>query len=628
MRQRVPGRRRVSEGSVRPKRGASLRLAVILFIVVAAGCLYVRTTVRPDPTIPSTASAPASRRRPPELPSRDQNEDYQANRPKSVVELQQFRETTRLTINGFAGGRILASLIDLNPQIGTWYLLRLETPNGPSDTYHLENPSGARLRLDPAYRSGIVIERRGSPSRERSLCELWPAGSATPLADARASRLAYAPLCGGRLFLLNPVEGHRTPKERAVDLLRDHVWQGETLTVLVRDLFYRDAYLATSSLAAATTKPPAGSPSGPIPPLVSPAAFDQLLVPANLKIDLDGEADGRVAVGRWYPAQDNPGIFVTTLSPDLVSTEVIKEQRGRVAALDAVESAALVYLVAFDLTQFDLGFRVGTDHPRVGWSDMVLPTVRDDALTGPDGIETIEPLVRTGMLSPMEAPRVAATFTGGFKRAHGAFRMSQLATIDHGSHYGFVENGVVLSKLQAGLATVVVFDDGCVDLKTWTKQDDVDLPRIRYARQNGVAILERDPRSQRTVPGSRIRSWGFGNWSGSADKKLRTLRAGLGLQESQGKQFLVYGYFSSATPSSMARVFQASGCRYAMLLDMNALEHTYMAVYRTQGAQRLTQHLIDGMEVVDGSRDGQPLPRFVSIADNRDFFYLLRRDPL
>ncbi len=77
----------------------------------------------------------------------------------------------------------------------------------------------------------------------------------------------------------------------------------------------------------------------------------------------------------------------------------------------------------------------------------------------------------------------------------------------------------------------------------------------------------------------------------------------------------------------MARVFEASGCRYAMLLDMNALEHTYMAVYRMQGSRLLTEHLIFGMGAVDGSRDGQPLPRFVSVADNRDFFYLLRRTP-
>ncbi len=152
----------------------------------------------------------------------------------------------------------MASLIDLNPQIGTWYLLRLETPGGLATTYHLESPGGGRLRLDPAYRSGIVIERAGTDSNERLLCPLWPEGTATPLADARESRLAYAPLCGGLLYLRNPVQGHRTSKERVVDLLRDHVWQGEEITVLVRDLFYRDAYLATSSLAAMGVTPPRG----------------------------------------------------------------------------------------------------------------------------------------------------------------------------------------------------------------------------------------------------------------------------------------------------------------------------------------------------------------------------------
>jgi hypothetical protein len=446
----------------------------------------------------------------------------------------------------------------------------------------------------------------------------------TPLADARDSRVAYASLCGGLVYLRNPLEGHRTSKERAVDLLRDHVWRGEEITVLVRDLFYRDKNLATSSLDMAGAKPAGELRSGPVPPKVSPSAVDRLLVPADLEIGLASGTD-RVAVGQWYPALGNPGIFVTALRPDLVSPEVALAQKGRVAVLDPVESAALVYLVAFDLERFDLGFRLGTDHPRVGWSDMVAAPVRDDSLAGPDGIGTTEPLVRTGMLSPMEQDRVAATFTGGFKRTHGAFRMSDLARIDHGSHYGFVENGVVLSKLQPGLATVVVFDDGRVDLRTWSEQDDLLLSRVRHARQNGVALLEPDPLSQRVVPGAQVRNWAGGNWSGSADKKLRTLRAGLCLQESEGKQFLVYGYFSSATPSAMARVFEATGCRYAMLLDMNALEHTYMAVYRTQDSRLLTEHLIAGMGAVDGSRDGQALPRFVSVADNRDFFYLLRR---
>ena len=122
-----------------------------------------------------------------------------------------------------------------------------------------------------------------------------------------------------------------------------------------------------------------------------------------------------------------------------------------------------------------------------------------------------------------------------------------------------------------------------------------------------------------------MRDWGGGNWSGSVDKKLRTLRAGLCMQESQGQKYLIYGYFSTATPSAMARIFQAAGCSYAMQLDMNALEHTYLAIYRQQGAELVTEHLIDGMGAVDGAKGGKTLPRFVSVADNRDFFYLLRR---
>jgi hypothetical protein len=560
-------------------------------------------------------------------PSPDQIAGYDAQRPKSVVELQQFRELTRLPLAGGSGTRAVVSLIDLNPHIGAWYLLRFEPVSGPSLTYHLEGPGESRLRLDPEYSTGIMVDSRGSGPGERFRCELWPGGSAIPLEDARASRLAYAPLCGGRIYLRNTVLGRRTPKEAVVDLLRDHVWQGEQITVLVRDLFFQDAYLATSGLAAGGARPRVVSPSGPVSPRVSPAAFDQFMVPAHLKIKLEAGAVESMAVGRWYPAEGNPGVCVATLRPDLVAAEVVQSQEARVSALDEVESAALVYLVAFDLHQFDLGFRLGTDHPRVGWSNMVLPAVRDDALKGPDGIETIEPLVRTGMLSPREQARVVATFTGGFKRQHGAFRMSDLATTGHGSHYGFVENGVVLSKLQPSLATLVVFDDGRIDLRTWAEADEALLPRIRHARQNGVPILERDPASQRTVAGSRVRDWGPGNWSGSADRKLRTLRAGLCLQESQGKQFLLYGYFSSATPSAMARVFEAAGCRYAMLLDMNALEHTYMAVYRREGARLLPEHLIEGMEAVDGSENGQPVPRFVSVADNRDFFFLLRRSP-
>jgi len=103
------------------------------------------------------------------------------------------------------------------------------------------------------------------------------------------------------------------------------------------------------------------------------------------------------------------------------------------------------------------------------------------------------------------------------------------------------------------------------------------------------------------------------------------LRGGLALQEKGDYRFLIYSYFSSVTPSAMAQVLQAYKCKYAMLMDMNALEHTYLAVYHRRNSQFTVEHLIKGMDVVDKKEGGRVLPRFIGFADNRDFFYLEER---
>ena len=163
-------------------------------------------------------------------------------------------------------------------------------------------------------------------------------------------------------------------------------------------------------------------------------------------------------------------------------------------------------------------------------------------------------------------------------------------------------------------------------MKTWEAQDDQILAKIKYARQNGVPLVEFDEQSQSTVPGRLVNSWGPGNWSGSENMKLRTIRSGAALQWNGKKRFLIYAVFSDATPSAMARVFQAYQCRYGMLLDMNALEHTYLALYRRAGSQLFVDHLIDGMSQVEKSDANGPVPRFLGYPDNRDFFYLMRRN--
>ena len=58
------------------------------------------------------------------------------------------------------------------------------------------------------------------------------------------------------------------------------------------------------------------------------------------------------------------------------------------------------------------------------------------------------------MVNPPTVERAVATFAGGFKREHGAFRYGPLAQQNHGSHYGFIAGGQVFSKLQPQLATL------------------------------------------------------------------------------------------------------------------------------------------------------------------------------
>ena len=134
-------------------------------------------------------------------------------------------------------------------------------------------------------------------------------------------------------------------------------------------------------------------------------------------------------------------------------------------------------------------------------------------------------------------------------------------------------------------------------------------------------IVEFDEASRSTVPGALVNRWGPGNWSGSEDMKLRTIRAGVALTGRGGaRRFLIYAVFSDATPSAMARIFQAYQCQYAFLLDMNALEHTYLAVYRRSGSQLSIDHLIRGMSQVEKSVSGKSRSALSGLSGQSGFF--------
>ncbi|MGA1824659.1 MAG: hypothetical protein ACMUIP_08335 [bacterium] len=544
----------------------------------------------------------------------------------SVIDLQQFREISQIAVDNKKGRSGKATLINLNPKINTWFLLRLKWDDGQSDDYHLENrePIRHKISLNPANPYGLMIVT----DKDQQECDLWSHTSPYSLGHARTSKNPYTTLCQGQLYLRNKTEGHKTNIEYVTDLLRNYVWKGDKIVALVREKFYKDSFLITPQVTSSEAD---GKnmrrrlPSGPIPPLINPQFINNYIDTPELGIALQNEDTGKMIVGRWYQAKDFPGIFISALQPKLIAEEVIENVKNQINSLDDVELSALVYMIAFDLDSFDVGFAMGTEHPSVGWSERVQDKVLDTSLKGPDGIGTVDPLIMTGMVNPDNAARVAATFIGGFKRYHGAFRYGELAFKNQGSHYGFIEAGTVLSRLQPGLATVIIYDDGRVDLKTWTEQDNENMAHINYARQNGVPIIEYDEKAGLAKPGALVSNWGQGNWSGSADKRYRTLRAGLCVQESGRKKFLIYGYFTSVTTAAMVQVFQAYRCKYAMLLDINALEHTYLSVLRIEDSQFMVQHLIKGMSVLDKNIRGHIVPRFVGFPDNRDFFYLMRK---
>jgi len=543
-----------------------------------------------------------------------QNAAAQEVRKKSVVELQAFR--ARQESRGADGTRL--ALTSMNPESNAWFLLEVVRPGAGRATYHLENPAPRSRELALTAGPDPALSLSGDGAAQ--LCRPWM--DATPeLQRARATGLPFAAICGGQLLLRNPVAGTRTSLERTAEFLRDKVAFGETLVGFVKNTLYKDRYLESGAVLAGA------DPGRSADALGRARLADHPVMYTTMTFDLVGASPERMEMGAWYAVEGAPGIYASALQPRLIDPAILRGDRGA-NALDGVEGRADVYLVGFDLSRFELGYETGTEHPRLDWSPRPSGAGRNWSIPGPDGFDRPAPLVPTGMVTPQGAARIAATFTGGFKRDHGAFRFGEMATRNHGHHYGFVVQGTVLSRLQPDLATLYVLNDGTVGMKTWQESDAPLLREIRFARQNGVPLVETDPETGAPVPGALVRQWLPGNWSGSNKAELRTLRGGACLRPGPNGPFLVYAWFSTATPSAMARVFQAYGCSYAMLLDMNAIEHTYMALY-TAGADGGidTRHLVAGMAQIDARRrDGSRVPRFVGSADNRDFFYLLRKE--
>jgi len=353
---------------------------------------------------------------------------YNSETPGSIFALQPFRNDISLT--GADGLEV--TLTSMNPGVNAWFILRVAGgDHGRARFYHLENAN------PDAWQVSLVMDGDAPAIRLESAdntldCAPWH-GRNSELETAGAEPLPYAPLCDGAMYLRNRVTGNRTSREAITEFLRDNVIFGDSIVNLIKGTLFQDAYLESSQEADTED-------AGAVVAALGQANLGRFpVMRAAPGFDLVG-AEGGMEAGSWYAVEDAPGIYASMMQPGMISDEILNRS-GETNWLDGVERGANVYLVAFDMRDFEIGYELGTAHPAVGWSSRPHGAGRDWSTPGPDGIDSPSPLVMTGMLSPALTDRVAATFTGGYKRDHGAFRYGDMATFNHGHHYGSWSTG-------------------------------------------------------------------------------------------------------------------------------------------------------------------------------------------
>ena len=508
--------------------------------------------------------------------------------PANLLALQGgSARTTATTADGAS-----VELINLNPSIGRWLLLGLPGSDGSPRWVHLDlgQEGGSHASMGPD--GNLRVEpRSGKPVS----CPL----------DSPAARGAYTKkygepftsVCSGAIFVRStPARGYKSSMESVTDWLREQGPMGETLITWRKDLFPHHGDEAQPVEGPATATLIDGPASA-----VAVAGSPSTLSTANLGLKT---ASRSIAPGSWLPVLGAPGVWTSIGAPAFAPS----------LSPGAKATTSLAYFMAIEANTIDPRYSVGVDHPSLGWSTRAQGP-HDGP--GPDGFGAISPLERVGMVPPWAMTQLVAVITGGFKREHYAFKGGSLSVKNHGSHYGFAEAGVVLSRLNPGLATFFQRVGEAPQIKTWSAEDEARGPnKLLFARQNGLVLIENGK------PGANLAIDFVGNWSGNQEGNPNTMRSALCIATHGSKKYMIYGVFSNAVPQDMVQLLTAYNCKDAMQLDMNAPALSYGAVVAKddKGALRYMP-LIGSMDDKNFGGTG----RFTNTPDTRDFIYFVRR---
>jgi hypothetical protein len=236
-------------------------------------------------------------------------------------------------------------------------------------------------------------------------------------------------------------------------------------------------------------------------------------------------------------------------------------------------------------------FRTERDYPRivayVAWFDHT----RSALALYPGRYEPPNAPVRGPMMVPSSQRwRLLATFNSGFTYIDG--------------HNGSSINGKTYEPLREGLATLIGYRNGLVDVKTWTGGPNAG-PQVAFARQS-LPLIVNDGRLNPALNDSS--QWGF-----TLGNAVRVWRTGVGI-DARGN--LIYAAADDQTVITLASILQRAGAVQAMQFDINP-EWPTLITYGHHGG-------LDPTKVVPNVM--QPATRYL-VPDDRDFFAVYLRVP-
>ena len=236
-------------------------------------------------------------------------------------------------------------------------------------------------------------------------------------------------------------------------------------------------------------------------------------------------------------------------------------------------------------------FRTEVAYPRivayVAWFDHT----RTSVAFYPGRYEPPNAPVRGPMSVPYDQRwRLLATFNSGFIYRDG----------QNGSSI----DGIMYEPLKDGLATLVAYRDGRVDVKTWTG-GPVAGRGIAFARQSLPLIVDRGRLNPALNNSSQ---WGY-----TLGNAVRVWRTGAGIDRHGN---LIYVAADYQTVTTLAEILQRAGAVRAMQLDINP-EWPTLITYTHRGG-------LSPVKVVPNYQ--QPATRYL-VPDDRDFFAVYRRLP-